>query len=80
MHHIILLCLTPDDFTRRGGELVLNGFIRLSVHVCSNNPWNCIAPYCALLYYFTLMSDDFTRQGESLVLNGFSMPVCIVNH
>jgi hypothetical protein len=32
-HFIILFCLMPDDFTRQGVVLQLNGLIRLSAHV-----------------------------------------------
>jgi hypothetical protein len=31
-YFIILLCLMPDDFTRQGRVLPLNGLIRLSAH------------------------------------------------
>jgi hypothetical protein len=55
---IILLCLTPDDFTRQE-ESAATQWV---------NQWQC-----ALLYYFTLSNasifysatpDDFTCQGE----------------
>jgi hypothetical protein len=29
--------------------------------ICSVNPLSCIAPYCALSYYFLLAPDDLTR-------------------
>jgi hypothetical protein len=32
-YFIILLCLMPDDFTRQGKVLALNGLIRLSANV-----------------------------------------------
>jgi hypothetical protein len=52
---MILLCLMPDDFTRKGRAPALNGLIRQS------SLWLLVNPF----YYFTLTPDNSTNKGES---------------
>jgi hypothetical protein len=50
-YFIILLCLTPDDFTHQG-ESSATQWVNLPMHPV--NPLSGNAPRCTTFYYFTL--------------------------
>jgi hypothetical protein len=63
-YFIILLSLTPDDFTRQGE----------STDAVMYNSLSPDAPYFIIL--LSLTPDDFTRQGESTNAQWVNWPIC----
>ena len=69
-YFIILLCLTPDDFTRQE-ESAANQWVNqtnLPMHLVNPLKWQCTQMHPTFSFYFTyilLTPDDFIRQGES---------------
>jgi hypothetical protein len=63
---IILLCLTPDNFTcqRESARTQWDKIVTVDRYGNLINPLNGNAPRCALLYYFTLSN---VRQTNLLV-------------
>jgi hypothetical protein len=64
-YFIILLCLTPDDFTRQG-ESAATQWVNQTICPCTLLTLYSLsgnAPYFIILLCLT--PDDFTRQGES---------------
>jgi hypothetical protein len=73
-YFVILLCLTPDDFTHQG-ESAATQWVNQTICPCTlltlYVAMHPDAPYFIIL--LCLMPDDFTRQGESAAINGLKI-------